>query len=33
MTASIKYVVIWKKNDGNTWQIYRDIWNGNAPPK
>ena len=33
MTSSIKYVVVWKKNDGGTWQIYRDIWNGNAPPK
>ena len=25
-TASIKYVVVWKKGPGG-WQIYRDIWN------
>jgi uncharacterized protein (TIGR02246 family) len=25
-TASIKYVVVWKKGAGG-WQIYRDIWN------
>ena len=27
-----KYVVVWKKDNGN-WKIYRDIWNTNmAPP-
>ena len=25
-TASIKYVVVWKKGPGG-WQLYRDIWN------
>lgn len=29
---SIKYVVVWK-NDGGTWRLYRDIWNGSAPAK
>jgi uncharacterized protein (TIGR02246 family) len=26
-----KYMVVWKKN-GSTWQLYRDMWSGNAPP-
>jgi uncharacterized protein (TIGR02246 family) len=30
--SAIKYIVIWKMN-GGTWQIYRDIWNGNSTPK
>lgn len=30
--STIKYIVIWKMN-GGTWQIYRDIWNGNPTPK
>ena len=25
-----KYVVVWKKEDGN-WKMYRDIWNSNLP--
>jgi ketosteroid isomerase-like protein len=28
----LKYIVIWKMN-GSTWQIYRDIWNGNSTLK
>ena len=27
-----KALVLWKKN-GKTWELYRDIWNGNAPPE
>jgi uncharacterized protein (TIGR02246 family) len=30
---SIKYVVVWKKAGNGSWQLYRDIWNGNAPVK
>jgi uncharacterized protein (TIGR02246 family) len=30
--SAIKYIVIWKMN-GGTWQIYRDIWNGNSTSK
>lgn len=26
-----KAMVLWKKN-GSTWQLYRDMWSGNAPP-
>ncbi|HZW91001.1 MAG TPA: nuclear transport factor 2 family protein [Myxococcaceae bacterium] len=26
-----KYMVLWKKH-GSTWQLYRDMWSGNAPP-
>jgi len=26
-----KGMVLWKKN-GGTWQLYRDMWSGNAPP-
>ena len=26
-----KGMVLWKKN-GSTWQLYRDMWSGNAPP-
>ena len=26
-----KGMVLWKKN-GATWQLYRDMWSGNAPP-
>jgi uncharacterized protein (TIGR02246 family) len=26
-----KGMVLWKKN-GGTWQFYRDMWSGNAPP-
>jgi ketosteroid isomerase-like protein len=26
-----KYVVVWKKDNGN-WKIYRDIWNSNTAP-
>src|SRR5262245_26482028 len=26
-----KAMVLWKKN-GGTWQLYRDMWSGNAPP-
>jgi len=26
-----KYVVVWKKN-GKTWEYYRDMWSGDAPP-
>ena len=26
-----KDMVLWKKN-GSTWQLYRDMWSGNAPP-
>jgi len=26
-----KYMVLWKKT-GSTWQLYRDMWSGNAPP-
>lgn len=33
MTSSIKYVVVGKQSGGGAWQLYRDIWNGNAPPK
>jgi len=25
-----KYIVLWK-NDGGTWKLHADIWNGNAP--
>lgn len=25
-----KYVVVWKKENGN-WKMYRDIWNSNSP--
>ncbi len=25
-----KYVVVWKKQNGN-WKMYRDIWNSNMP--
>lgn len=29
-----KYVVVWKKQDDDTWKIHRDIWNSNvAPPQ
>jgi uncharacterized protein (TIGR02246 family) len=27
-----KALVLWKKN-GSTWQLYRDIWNGNSQPE
>jgi len=26
-----KYMVLWK-NNGKTWELYRDMWSGNAPP-
>jgi uncharacterized protein (TIGR02246 family) len=26
-----KAMVLWKKN-GKTWELYRDMWSGNAPP-
>lgn len=26
-----KYIVVWKK-DGDTWKLYRDIWNSDNPP-
>ncbi len=26
-----KALVLWKKT-GKTWELYRDIWNGDAPP-
>ena len=26
-----KYIVVWKKDNGN-WKIYRDIWNSNVAP-
>jgi uncharacterized protein (TIGR02246 family) len=25
-----KYLTVWKK-EGDTWKVYRDIWNSNAP--
>jgi len=27
MDITGKYVVVWKKGKGGTWQLYRDIWN------
>ncbi len=27
-----KYVVVWKRNQGGTWQLYRDIWNESPAP-
>jgi uncharacterized protein (TIGR02246 family) len=29
--VTAKYVVVWKKSNDGIWQIYRDIWNSNAP--
>ncbi len=26
-----KYIVVWKK-DGDTWKLFRDIWNSDMPP-
>ena len=28
-TAVVKYVVVWKKADGQ-WRLHRDIWNAKA---
>jgi ketosteroid isomerase-like protein len=28
-TAAVKYVVVWKKADGQ-WRLHRDIWNTKA---
>lgn len=33
MMSGVKYIVVWKKSDGGSWQLYRDIWNSSAPPK
>lgn len=30
--ASVKYVVVWKRN-GGVWQLHRDIWNDLPAPK
>ena len=30
VTESGKYIVVWKK-DGDSWKLYRDIWNSNKP--
>jgi ketosteroid isomerase-like protein len=31
--VTVKYFVVWKKSIDGFWQIYRDIWNSNAPAK
>jgi ketosteroid isomerase-like protein len=33
MNVTGKYVVVWKMSDDGTWQLYRDIWNGDAAMK
>jgi uncharacterized protein (TIGR02246 family) len=32
MTDTVKYVVVWKRRAGGSWQLAVDIWNGNAQP-
>ena len=32
MTQSLKYIVVWKKEDG-TWKLHWDIWNDKPAPK
>jgi uncharacterized protein (TIGR02246 family) len=29
-TEQVKYVVVWKRQPGGTWQLHVDIWNANA---
>jgi uncharacterized protein (TIGR02246 family) len=29
--STVKYLVIWKRRAGGTWQLALDIWNENAP--
>lgn len=33
VSSAIKYIVVWKQEDGGDWKIYRDIWNENVLPK
>jgi ketosteroid isomerase-like protein len=28
-TDTVKYVVVWKRREGDPWQLVVDIWNGN----
>jgi uncharacterized protein (TIGR02246 family) len=30
ITDTVKYVVVWKRDAGGAWQLYRDIWNSNG---
>jgi uncharacterized protein (TIGR02246 family) len=32
VTASGKYIVVWKRSGSHNWQLYRDIWNMDPAP-
>lgn len=33
-SATVKYVVVWKRQKDGSWKLFRDIWNGMpAPPR
>ena len=32
LSQTVKYLVVWKRQKGGTWKLYRDIWNAMPPP-
>ena len=32
VTASGKYIVVWKRTGAHNWQLHRDIWNMDPAP-
>ncbi len=30
-SQTVKYVVVWKREKGGAWKVFRDIWNSMAP--